>query len=60
VLFFHPGAQRNISIGGAVLPTKPAMYALLDLHSTFGGDILKNKERAAELASAMRHVEAVI
>jgi hypothetical protein len=39
---------------------KPAMYALLDLHSTLGGEILKNKERAAELADAMRHVEAVI
>jgi hypothetical protein len=39
---------------------KPAMYALLELHSTLGGEILKNKKRAAELASAMRHVEAVI
>ncbi len=36
------------------------MYALLDMHSTLGGEIKKNKERAASLAADMRHVEAVI
>jgi hypothetical protein len=39
---------------------KPAMYALLDLHSTLGGEILRNKDEAERLRKNMQHVEAVI
>jgi hypothetical protein len=39
---------------------KPAMYALLDLHSTLGGEILRNKDEAEKLRENMQHVEAVI
>lgn len=36
------------------------MYALLDLHSTLGGEILRNKDEAEKLRENMQHVEAVI
>jgi hypothetical protein len=39
---------------------KPAMYALLELHSTLGGEILRNKDEAERLRENMQHVEAVI
>ena len=37
-----------------------ALHALIDLHKTIGGEILRNKEQAKELAEKMKHIEAVL
>jgi hypothetical protein len=41
-------------------PDHPAVPYLVRLHADLGGQIQANKEEAARLAEAMRHVEAVI